>query len=311
MKRSILILFFLNTIFFTCFSQTDSMVTNVLTFNWTPDGKSLVFTVIRGDKARKLPSVLSIFKLDISSGVTTLLVKNARNPNVSPQGDKMAYAKINGQGLGANNDIYIYDFKKNESIPVIIDSFRKSSPSWSPDGNKLVYSVARTIKGPDQSPIETSDICIIEIKTGKVKVIAEGGPFMTQAPAWAPKGDKIAYYLEKGDNHDQIYLTNELGEFHTNLTADTSTHNYYPSWFGDKILFTQAPGMPTVMDAKGAKSKINGLQAFWSIYNESADKIAFLTPGSRANPSELKLFNLKTKEIVQVLSKEKLNGLVF
>jgi Tol biopolymer transport system component len=61
-------------------------------------------------------------------------------------------------------------------------------PSWSPDSKKLVVNIQQ---GFDKEPI----LAIIDIDTGEMKTIAEGG----EAPAWAPSGEWIAYLAHSGE----------------------------------------------------------------------------------------------------------------
>jgi hypothetical protein len=59
------------------------------------------------------------------------------------------------------------------------------------------------------------------------------------------------------------------------------------------------------------KTIVEDLPAFWAIYNAEADKIAYLTQGSRQKPSEFMIYDVKTKVSSAVISKEALEKLVF
>ena len=43
------------------------------------------------------------------------------------------------------------------------------------------------------------------------KLITASGLDKNFNRVWSAQGDRIAYYLEKGDQYDQIYLTDPLG----------------------------------------------------------------------------------------------------
>src|SRR5204863_1258978 len=119
-----------------------------------------------------------------------------------------------------------------------VDSFQKFAPNWSNDGKKIVYN-RKTNSQDRDAPVE---ICVAEIKTGKSNQITNSGPYKSYSPVWSPEGNKIVYYLEKGDQRDQIWLTDANGSFHTNLTNDTSSHNYYPAWIDkNTIAYTRNP----------------------------------------------------------------------
>ncbi|HKC36651.1 MAG TPA: hypothetical protein VKB95_11335 [Chitinophagaceae bacterium] len=315
MKRIISSFLIFQLICFNSFSQpaiADTMVTNVLDIAWMPDGKALCVAVIRSDKARKRTPQFAIFKLDLKTGKTALLIKNASGPGISPDGRKMAYTKRDGPVPLGNTDIYIYDFKTKLEKPIIADSVRESSPSWSPDGKKLVYTVLANLdKGIRYADL---NLWVVNIETGEKKEILEanGVGVKMYNPVWAPAGNKIVYYLEKGDGRDQIYITDENGSYQTNLTADTSTHNYYPGWIGNQILYTRSPGKIITMNPDGSqKSIIEKLQTSRAFYNAKTDKIAFSAPFGEQNLPTIKIFDMKTKQVTNVISAEVLNSLEF
>jgi Tol biopolymer transport system component len=275
-----------------------------------PDGKAIIFSAVRSDKARKLIPEIGIFRVDLITSEVIEIVKNAQGPAIDPAGKRMAYTKLMGPGFQSNSDIYLYDFKTRMEQPLVADTLRESAPSWSPDGKKIVYSVLSNMANGMR--FANLDLFVIDLSAGETKQITESSGFKNYNPEWAPSGNKITYYLEKGDNRDQIYLTDENGSFHDNLTADTSTHNFYPSWIGKQILFTRSPGKIFTMDENGGqKSILEGLPAFWAKYNKTTDKIAFLSQGSRTNPSQLMIFDMKTKQSYAPISKETLEKLVF
>lgn len=57
---------------------------------------------------------------------------------------------------------------------------------------------------------------------------------------WSPDGKKILYFVEKGDNKDQIWTMNFDGGNQKMLTNKIG-YNYYPSWTADgkQIIFSK------------------------------------------------------------------------
>jgi hypothetical protein len=124
-------------------------------------------------------------------------------------------------------------------------------------------------------------------------------------PNWCLDSKKIVYYLEKGDNHDQIWLTDINGSFHTNLTNDTTTHNYFPSWFDERtILYTQNPGALMMMMNDGSnKRKIKDMGADQAKYNAISKQFVYLTTES---DNKVFLFDWKKKSSSVILDGTKM-----
>ena len=138
-----------------------------------------------------------------------------------------------------------------------------------------MYNISHS--GVDQ--YATIDICVLNVATRQVKQITQSGKDKSYDPAWGPDSKRIVYYLEKGDSHDQIWLTDLNGSFHTNLTNDTTTHNYFPSWFDEQtIIYTQSPETLMMMNTDGSnRRKVEGINATPVKYNSRAGQLVFIT----------------------------------
>jgi len=74
--------------------------------------------------------------------------------------------------------------------------------------------------------------------TGLKRITFSHG-FSSYNPAWSPDKKPIAYYLEKGDGKDQLYVIKPGGSGAKNVTNDT-LNNYFPGWIGkNKIMYSQ------------------------------------------------------------------------
>jgi Tol biopolymer transport system component len=284
--------------------------TNIFGATWMPDGKSICFTVFKMDSERKNPPRVAIYIMDLKTSRPELLFKDALSPYASPDGKFIAYTSLTESSLRGNTDIVVYDLKNRTQKVIVNTPARESAASWSPDGKKLVYTTESNAEtGPRSSNL---NIWIVDLATGdKKQITTTVNADKCYDPMWSPKGDAIVYYLEKGDNRDQIYLTDERGSFHTNLTGDTTTHNFYPSWYGDKIIYTHAPGEVVIMDPDTRKRSSLDIKSSRSVYNPKVEQILYATPGSREIQSVLMIYDIRTKQSNRVISQEVVDSLQF
>ncbi len=275
MKNSMMLLISL-AIALTAGAQKQTPDTNyanrVTSVTWTADGRSLLFSVVKFHKHNHQAAFFSrVFRYELSTGKITGLFENGSNLAPSPDGKMIAFLKRDDK---RSADIYLYQIEKKQESRLTSDTTKKNSLSWSPDGNKIMYNISH--KGENQHA--TIDICVLELATGKVKQVTDSHPYKSYSPAWSPDSKKIVYYLEKGDDNDQIWLTDSEGSFHTNLTNDTTTHNYFPSWLDEKTIFyTQAPETIMTMRMDGSnKQKLVGINHYQVKFSPSAGLFAYV-----------------------------------
>ena len=70
-------------------------------------------------------------------------------------------------------------------------------------------------------------------------------------------------------NHEKIFA----------LAIDTTTHNYFPSWFDERaILYTQSPETIMFINSDGSnRRKAEGLKSEQSKYNAAASQFVYVT----------------------------------
>ena len=307
MKRKILVTFIILIVCKATSAQNAAVDTNlvrvVLNASWMPDGKALLITGAQFDRSRRQPPQFNIYKLELASKKAELLIADANDPVVSPEGNSIAFSKPIPKK--PSFDIYLYDLSTKKQIPLLTDTIIEVAPSWSPDGKKIVYCVRKDL----QPPKYVMELFVLDIKTMKSTQITNNG-FKSFNPVWAPKGDKIVYYLEKDDRRDQIYLTDEKGSFQRNLTADTSTHNYYPSWLNDKIIYTtgsQNSRLSIIDQDGGNKKALLSFKVSRAFYNPKVDQI--LCINSTMNETQIIIYDRKTSKEESVLTNEQIKQL--
>ena len=130
-----------------------------------------------------------------------------------------------------------------------------STPSWSPDGTRIVFSL-----GFDRFPGNVADIYIMDANGANRVNLTKGRHNVNHSPAVSPDGTKIAFVSYR-DHNGEIYVMNADGKSLKNLTLHLDDDTC-PTWSPDgrKIAFWSrqvAEGVQNhsdiiVMDADGA-----------------------------------------------------------
>jgi hypothetical protein len=109
---------------------------NVPWLSWAPSGDRLAYFV-RREKWRTL-ILQNVLTRAVDDRVELRTVDDPESPDISPDGNKVAFAALQG-GVG---DIFVVDLQTREVTNVTKDDFADSGPTWSPDGRSIIY-VAR------------------------------------------------------------------------------------------------------------------------------------------------------------------------
>ncbi|MFC1838664.1 metallophosphoesterase [Thermodesulfobacteriota bacterium] len=157
------------------------------------------------------------------------------NPMYSPDGTKIGYGRYSSSD---GFSIWIMDSDGSEDPYKIIDvlgpveymiedSIPYLSFSWSPDGNKIVFT-----KFEGNNRVEDVNIRIVNSD-------GSGEPYIltsttTSMPSWSPDGDKIAYVLTDDLENDMNILISELDENGSPTFQIAESDNiFYPNWSPD------------------------------------------------------------------------------
>jgi Tol biopolymer transport system component len=205
-----------------------------------------------------------------SSTATPLVELPAGNTTVTPTSTfiptpigaeklQLAYASIKSSVA----QIYITDLLENITQVTNMPE-GACQPSWSPDGNKIVFISPCKLK-VDTYP--NSSLYIIDADGSNLQPLhaVPGGDF---EPAWSPDGKQIAFTSLR-DGHMQIYLYNLEDNSSTRLveTSDISSAARQPAWSPD--------GKRIVYSLK----RIGEAYQIWTMTSKGKDQLQLLRSG--------------------------------
>lgn len=145
----------------------------------------------------------------------------------SPDGDKLA---LMARQPGHPWSIYLENATGGDLMPQLKENRNAADPTWSPDGQRIVFGREPDLLGKESGPRE---IYLLDVQSGKVEVLpGSDGLF---SPRWSPDGQWIAAL-----SLDQMKVM--LFNWHTRVwsqLADTSAAD--PVWSRDsKALYVHA-----------------------------------------------------------------------
>ena len=145
-----------------------------------------------------------------------------------------------------NPEIYVMDIDGNNQRNLTNHPDKDWSPSWSPDGKRIVFRSNRD--GHVVNNIPAYEIYVMDTDGGNLQNLTNN-PNNDSSPSWSPDGKRIAFASWDGEFIDfvvdfEIYVMDTDGGNLQNLTNNPNDDRY-PSWSpdGERIVFvSQRPG---------------------------------------------------------------------
>ncbi|MEZ4734693.1 MAG: protein kinase [Caldilineaceae bacterium] len=155
-----------------------------------------------------------------------LLIDNGAQPSISPNGQQLAFFSTRNDSQGLS----LYDFNKPQSpqarfdrLSNFIEDAQESAPSWSPEGNRVVFSSKR-----EGDRVER--VFMTSVFEPRNAVTLDRG----EDPAWGPQinGQSLVVYkgADETGNNPGLWLASETGRVRR-LTTDESDRR--PVWSPD------------------------------------------------------------------------------
>ena len=216
---------------------------------WSPDGTRIVFMSDRDGHVPKggvLPN-FEIYVIDADGGNQQNLTNNPsddRQPAWSPDGKRIAFVSDRDGLLDIHgfptSEIYVMDADGQNPQNLTNNRDGDWSPSWSPDGKRIVFMSYREGHFIGDFEEITSEIYVMDADGDNQQRLTENRK-NDWSPSWSPDGTRIVFSSDrKGDFVNfEIYVMDADGDNQQRLT-ENRVYDWSPSWSpdGKRIAFS-------------------------------------------------------------------------
>lgn len=212
---------------------------------WSPDGTQIAFQSNRdGD--------FEIYVMDADGSDVRQLTHDevgSWNPSWSPSGDRIVYGGEDPNWENFDFDIFIVDVDGGSEPVNITEPYESElqwddfSPDWSWVHNRIAFSGARYIDGPDlEQPGTYYKIVTVAADGSDEQLVSAINNDHDHDPRWSPDGNWIAFGTEPQPEQGwDVQVVHPDGTGQMNLTNSYFTQELMPSWSADgtRLLFLQ------------------------------------------------------------------------
>lgn len=188
-------------------------------------------------------------------------------PAWSPSGDQVVFSRIDMNASDRYSSIWVVNRDGSGLRRIAISGCFNRDPTWSPDGNRIVFWSSRDHCGENGQPL-TGEYELYSMNVDGIGVTRLGTATNSDAPSFSPDGQSIAFASDRSGNFE-IYVMNVDGSEQTRLTT-SSAEDTYPTWSpdGSRIAFRSSRnggGIFTMKDdGSDVRFVIAGSQPAWS-----------------------------------------------
>ena len=201
--------------------------------SWSPDGKRIAFMSDRDGNAE-------IYVMDADGGnqrnITNHPDRDA-SPSWSPDGKRIVFSSYRdghfiGEFKDLTSEIYVMDVDGGNPQNLTNNPpAHDGSPSWSPDGKRIVFSSERDGHFIGDFELITSEIYVMNDDGGNQQRITENRK-NDESPSWSPNGTRIVFSSDrKGDflNYQIYVMDTETGNLQR--LTENRKNDGGPAWF--------------------------------------------------------------------------------
>ncbi len=172
---------------------------------WLADGSGIVFTSTRQGRT-------GIWKTDLTGRTTSLLVPEGKHPSLSPDGLRIAFARLDYLG---NARIFVADLDDPTDMTQLTGSeegyWAHNYPTWSPDNETICYG-------------DFHNLWVVPARGGVARQITEEGG-ADNHPVYSPDGRHI-YFSSYRDGASSLWRTDPNGDRLQKLTPGSGPESH-------------------------------------------------------------------------------------
>jgi Tol biopolymer transport system component len=197
---------------------------------WLPDGQSIVVVVNADNKDFGKAGYWIISASDLSRE----FYRESGAPIWSRDGQTLALYTLERNSNIEKVEVRLLEIETNKEDVIFshIGSQRLFGLSWSPDGQKLAYSLG---------DYDSRNIYIIDLKTRITTQLTKTES--NDSPVWSPNGDMIAYNKTTGGIKSSLHLIEPDGSCDIEILKMNDARS--PTWSpdGEKLAFVTLDGI--------------------------------------------------------------------